>query len=74
MAGLDNIDERYKQERFPTEDCLLYPARCAECIAERKQCLLNLFTEIHNVQKETSSQDRGEHNDKSIKQAKESKA
>jgi hypothetical protein len=52
----------------------LYPERCSECIAERKQCLLNLFTEIHDgkPQKETS-QNRGEHNDKPTKQVKKSK-
>lgn len=68
------IDDWYIQERFPTEDCLLYPVKCSECIAERKQCLLNLFTEIHNVQKKTSPQDRGEHNDKSSKQVKKGEA
>lgn len=68
----DKIDDWYVQERFPTEDCLLYPAKCAECIAERRQCLLNLFTEIHNVKTQKTSQDRGEHNDKPTKQVKES--
>ena len=44
----DRIDDWYVQERFPTEDCLLYPERCADCIAERKQCLLNLFTALED--------------------------
>jgi len=68
----DRIDDWYVQERFPTEDCLLYPERCADCIAERRQCLLNLFTALHE-QKEKASQDRGEHNDKPTKQVKKSK-
>ena len=71
----DRIDDWYVQERFPTEDCLLYPERCADCIAERKQCLLNLFTLLNNQseQEETPPQDRGKHNDKPTKQIKKSK-
>ena len=46
------IDDWYIQERFPTEDCLLYPEKCADCIAERKQCLLNLFKAIEDGKKQ----------------------
>lgn len=67
------IDEWYIQEQPPTEDCLLYPARCSECIAVRKQCLLNLFTEIHDGKpQEKTQKDRDEYNDKSSKKIKKS--
>jgi hypothetical protein len=43
-------------------------------MAERKQCLLNLFTEIHNGKEKETQSNRGEHNDKSSKQVKKSEA
>ncbi len=45
------------------EDCLLYPQRCADCLRDRKQCILNLFNT--DGKEEEAQENRGEHNDKS---------
>jgi len=63
------IDDWYIQERFPTEDCLLFPEKCAECLAERKQCLLNLFKALHGEEEKTQEH-MTEHHGKSSQEIK----